>query len=153
MDMRIDKTFAIVGLRILLGWFMLADGLVNALDPHFTAQAFLMNAKTFPAFYAWFAQPMNLWWVDPLNVWGIMLVGAGLLLGVAIRPAAWAGFVLMILYYFPHYTLPYVDHGYIVDDHLIYAAVFALIALAPEAQRFSLNGWIRRSGLPLSSWL
>lgn len=147
------KTYTIVTLRLLMGWFMLWDGLGNALNPNFTSLQFLMNAKTFPAFYAWFAQPMNLWWVDPLNVWGITLIGVALLLGVAIRPAAWAGFVLMVLYYFPHYAFPYVDHGYIVEEHVVYAAVFVLIALAPEAERFALNAWAKRMRLPLSAWL
>ncbi len=144
-------------LRFLLGWYMLVDGLENALDPAFTSQGFLLGAKTFPAFYAWFGQPMNLWWVDPLNAWGITLIGAALLLGVMIRPAAWAGLALMILYYFPHYAFPYVDHGIVVEEHVIYAAVFALLAFSPEARRFSLGAWIRRTPLGrvplLGAWL
>ena len=85
-------------LRLLIGWFMLIDGLQILLIPKWTASGFLLGAKTFPAFYAWFALPMNSWWVDPLNSWGITLVGVALLLGIGIRSAAWAGAALMILY-------------------------------------------------------
>jgi thiosulfate dehydrogenase [quinone] large subunit len=144
-----DKTtISAVTLRLLLGWFMLVDGIENALNPSFSASGFLLGSKIFPSFYAWFAQPMNLWWVNPLNAWGITLVGVALLLGVAIRPAAWSGVALMILYYFPHYTtLPWVPNGFIVEDHLIYAAAFALVALLPAAQRFGLSSILRRTFL------
>jgi len=127
---------------------MFVDGVENALNPAFTASSFLLGSKIFPAFYGWFAQPMNLWWVNPLNAWGITLIGVALLLGVGIRPAAWAGVALMILYYFPHYAnFPWVPNGFIVEDHLIYAAAFALVALLPAAQRFGLGGIARRTFL------
>jgi thiosulfate dehydrogenase [quinone] large subunit len=141
-------TVSAVALRLLLGWYMFYDGIVKVINPAWSASSFLLGAKTFPAFYAWFAQPMNSWWVNPLNAWGITLIGAALILGIGIRPAAWAGAALMILYYFPHYTLPYVtDGGFIVEDHLIFAAAFILIALLPAAQRFSLAGAMRRTFL------
>lgn len=126
---------------------MLFDGLHILQTPEWSAKGFLLAAKTFPEFYAWFAQPFNTWWVDPLNSWGITLIGAALLLGVFIRPAAWAGFLLMILYYFPHNVLPYTTYGYIVEEHVIYAAVFALIAVLPIAQAFSLSGVLRKTFL------
>lgn len=130
-------------LRILLGWFMLVDGLQILLTPGWSAAGFLAGAKTFPAFYAWFAMASNSWWVDPLNSWGITLVGVALLLGVGIRPAAWAGAALMMLYYFPHYTFPTVPHGYIVEEHIIDAAAFILIAVLPAAQSFGFARYLR----------
>ena len=47
-------------LRFVLGWYMLADGWLIVTNPNWSAAGFLANAKTFPAFYAWFAQPANL---------------------------------------------------------------------------------------------
>jgi len=126
---------------------MFFAGIEKVLDPAWTAQGFLLSAKTFPAFYAWFAEPVNSWWIDPLNAWGIALVGVALLLGVAVRPAAWAGAVLMIVYYFPHNVFPQVPHGFIVEEHIIYAAAFILVAFLPAAQRFGLSGALRRTFL------
>ena len=134
-------------LRLLLGWFMLIDGLQALTTPGWSAQGFLSHAKTFPHFYAWFALPMNQWWVNPLNSWGITLIGVALLLGIGLRAASWAGALMMILYYFPHYAFPIVPHGYIVEEHLIYAAVFVLIAVWPEAQRIGLGRYLRRTFL------
>jgi thiosulfate dehydrogenase [quinone] large subunit len=142
-----SSTFAVVALRILIGWFMFFDGLKILLTPGWSASDFLLHAKTFPALYAWFAQPENLWWVNPINSWGITLIGVALLLGVAIRPAAWAGAALMILYYFPHNVFPYVEYGYVVEEHIIYAAVFVLVAVAPAARSYSLSRALRSTPL------
>ena len=140
-------TIAATVARLLLGWFMLVDGLQILLMPNWSASGFLLSAKTFPAFYAWFALPANSWWVDPLNSWGITLIGVALLLGVGVRLASWAGAVMMILYYFPHYTFPTVPHGYIVEEHIIDAALFVLIAVLPAAQSFGLAKYLRKTFL------
>ena len=138
------REISIVGLRIVLGWFMFFAGIEKVLNPEWSAAGFLAHAQTFPSFYAWFAEPMNLIWVNPLNAWGITLIGVALFLGVAIRPAAWAGAVMMIMYYFPHVTLPYLEHGFIVEEHIIYAVAFTVVALLPEAGRFGLGIRLRR---------
>lgn len=122
-------------------------GFEKVLDPSWTAKGFLLSAKTFPAFYAWFALPTNAWWVDPLNAWGITLIGIALLVGVAVRPAAWVGAALMILYYFPQNVFPTVPHGYIVEEHIIYAATLILIALLPASREFGLGTILRRTFL------
>ena len=136
-------------LRLLLGWYMLVDGLKILASPtmHQNIVGFLMSAKTFPAFYAWFALPANSWWVDPLNSWGIVLIGLALLTGVGVRFASWAGVLMMMLYYFPHYAFPIVTYGYIVEEHFIYAGVFALVAVWPAAQSFGLAKYLRRTSL------
>jgi thiosulfate dehydrogenase [quinone] large subunit len=126
---------------------MFFAGIEKVLDPAWTAKGFLLSAKTFPEFYAWFAEPINSWWIDPLNAWGIALVGVALLLGVAVRPAAWAGAVLMFVYYFPHNVFPEVPHGFIVEEHIIYAAAFILVAALPVAQRFGLSSFLRQTFL------
>ena len=138
---------AATALRLLLGWYMLVDGAQILLTPHWSAAGFLSGAQTFPAFYAWFALPMNAWWVNPLNSWGITLIGIALLTGVGVRFASWAGAALMLLYYFPHYTFPIVPHGYIVEEHIIYAAAFVLFAVWPAAQTFGLGSYLRRTFL------
>jgi len=126
---------------------MFFAGIPKILNPEWTAAEFLAHAKTFPTFYAWFAEPMNLLWIDPLNAWGITLVGAALLIGVCVRPAAYAGAALMLLYYFPHVAFPYVDHGFVVEEHVIYAAGFLVIALIPEAARGGLGPYLKRTWL------
>lgn len=140
-------TIAATALRLLLGWFMFVDGLEALFTPNWSASGFLLGAKTFPAFYAWFAAAGNSWWVNPLNSWGITVIGVALLLGIGVRFASWAGVLLMLLYYFPHYTLPWVPNGFVVEYHIIYAAIFVLIAVFPTAQDFGLAKYMRKSFL------
>ena len=116
-----NLSLSIESLRFALGWFMFFAGIEKVIDPAWTSKGFLLSAKTFAPLYAWFAEPFNIWWIDPLNAWSITLIGVFLLLGIFIRYSAWAGIVLMILYYFPQYTFPFVPHGFIVDEHIIYA--------------------------------
>lgn len=134
-------------LRMLLGWLMFFAGIGKVINPGWTAQGFLLGAKTFPGFYAWFALPMNAWWVNPMNAWGITLIGLALFFGVAVRPAAWAGALLMVLYYFPHNIFPAVPNGYIVDDHVIYAAALVFIAIFGPAQHFGLGKYLKKTFL------
>ncbi len=140
-------TWAVTILRLMLGWYMLIDGGQILFTPGWSAAGFLNGAQTFPAFYAWFALPMNAWWVNPLNSWGITLIGVALLLGVGVRVASWAGALMMLLYYFPHYAFPIVPHGYIVEEHIIYASAFVLFAVWPAAQKFGLGSYLRSTFL------
>jgi len=141
-----SQVWSIVTLRVVVGWYMLGDGLVAVFNPNWSAAGFLAHAKTFPDFYAWFATPANLVWVNPLNEWGIVLIGVALLLGVAVRPASWAGAILMILYYFPHYSYPYMmQYGWIVEEHIVLAAAFYVLAVSPLVEQYGLGAWVRRS--------
>jgi thiosulfate dehydrogenase [quinone] large subunit len=143
MDNDKKVVYASVALRLLLGWWMFFDGFLNLLNPNFTAAKFLLGAKTFPGFYAWFASPANLAWIDPFNLAAIILIGLAMFFGVFVRPAAWAGVAMMVIYYFPHYVLPVVPNGYIVDSHVFYAAIFIFVAVSPAARQFSLGNLLR----------
>ena len=134
-------------LRVSLGWYMFFAGFEKVLNPDWTAKGFLLGAKTFPDFYAWFALPANTWWVDPLNAWGILLVGVALVLGIAVRPAASAGATLMALYYFPHNAFPIVPHGYIVEEHVIYGIAMLTLAFLPPKEHYGLGNGIRKTRL------
>ena len=73
--------------------------------------------------------------VDALNIYGQILIGAALILGFATRWSAFWGAVMMVFYWMASlhggllHGLP-LEHGWVVDDHLIYAFIlFALGAL------------------------
>jgi|SRR3989344_3507249 len=115
-------------LRVSLGWLMFYAGITKVLDPEWSAAGYLKTAKTFPAFYLWFTQPNILPVINFINEWGLTLLGVSLILGVFIRFSFVFGAILMLLYYFPVLEFPYVEHAFIVDEHIIYA--LALLVLA-----------------------
>lgn len=118
-------------LRVAFGWVMFYAGITKILNPEWTAAGYLNNAKTFPALFQWFASPEMIGFTNFLNEWGLTLIGVSLILGILVRPASVAGVVLMLLYYFPILTWPTVGaHSYIIDDHIIYALIFAYFIYA-----------------------
>lgn len=128
-------------LRVLLGSFFFYAGFSKIIDSSWSAAGLLQNAQTFPELYAWFAQPANIAWVNLLNEWGLTLIGLSLIFGFFTRTASYAGILLMILYYFPSLSFPYAgEHAYIVDDHIIYIAVFLLLIKTKAGHLWGLDG-------------
>lgn len=75
---------------------------------------------------------------DWLFMLGLLGIGVALVFGVAVRIAAWAGALLMVLMWAA--SLP-LENNPIVDDHIVYAAVLLVIGWAVSQQRLSLAGW------------
>lgn len=137
-------------LRVSLGWVMFYAGIVKILDPNWSAAGYLKAAKTFSGLFAWFAQPEILPATNFLNEWGLTLVGLSLLLGVFVRLSSFAGVLLMLLYYFPALTFPKIGaNSFIIDDHIIYALVFLVLAAFHAGRYYGLEKWC--SGLPICS--
>lgn len=90
-------------------------------------------------------------WADWLFMAGLLGIGLGLVLGIALRVTAVAGVALMAMMWLA--VLP-LDNNPWVDDHLVYAGFMAVIGLTAAQQRWTLQAWWRR--LPLvkgRAWL
>jgi len=133
---------SILWLRLAIGWLFFYAGITKVLDPNWSSEGFIKGAKTFSNFYSWLALSNNINWVNFLNEWGLTLIGVTLILGVAIRWASYAGILLMILYYLPGLQFPYVDHGFLVDQHIIYILIFHLIIKNKEHYCWGLQKFI-----------
>ena len=95
-------TITLFGLAI--GWHFLYEGISKLIVPGWTATGFLSNATgPFAGFYHWMAASagvMNI--VDVVNIAGLILIGLGLFLGLAIRISSISGILLLLLYYFAY---------------------------------------------------
>lgn len=125
--------YALVGLRIVMGWVLFQGGLSKVMtlgtaEP-WTAAGYLKFAipegNPFMGLWANFAgSPM----IDFLVMWGLTLTGLGLILGALVRWNAFWGAFMMIMFWMASLTgglaqgLP-LEHGYVVDDHLVYAVL------------------------------
>lgn len=73
--------------------------------------------------------------------------------GMNLVPALAALFmsaVLMLLYYFPVLTFPYIaPHSFIVDDHIIYALALLLMGALQSGRYYGLYNWC--ANLPICS--
>ncbi|OGN34125.1 MAG: hypothetical protein A3I39_00335 [Candidatus Yanofskybacteria bacterium RIFCSPLOWO2_02_FULL_47_9b] len=123
-------------LRVSLGWMFLYAGITKVLNPGWSAAGFLNSAKTFPAFYHWFASPGLLPVTNFMNEWGLLVLGISLILGLYIRWTAPFGILLMALYYFPGLQFPYPNvNSFLVDDHIIYI-LGLLVLMSSRADKF-----------------
>jgi thiosulfate dehydrogenase [quinone] large subunit len=125
--------------RLAMGWVFLwpfldkafglghetasADAWINGGSP---TAGFLGNATKgpFSSMYESFAGHA---WADWLFMLGLLGIGTALILGVAIRIAAAAGGLLLVLMWTA--VLP-PENNLFLDDHLVYALILAVLALS-----------------------
>lgn len=136
-------------LRLATGWLMFYAGVTKLLNPAWSAAGYLQNAKTFTGFYQWLTQPNILPIINFVNEWGLTLLGVSLILGVFVRLSSTLGAVLMVLYYFPVLEFPRVAHGFLVDEHIIYALVLLVLAALRAGRVYGLENWCAK--LPICS--
>jgi thiosulfate dehydrogenase [quinone] large subunit len=127
---------ALVGLRLLIGWHFLYEGVAKITNPYWTSAGYLQESQGwFSGFFQGLAlNPTALTVTDYLNQWGLLLIGLALLLGVFVRSAAWAGAVLLLLYYaaappFPglEYAIP-MEGSYLIVNKIL-VEMFALLVV------------------------
>ncbi|MEV7398383.1 hypothetical protein [Aeromicrobium sp. NPDC092404] len=134
--------------RLAMGWVFLwpfldkafglghetasADAWINGGSP---TAGFLGNATSgpFSGMYESFAGHA---WADWLFMLGLLGIGSALILGVAMRAAAAAGALLMVLMWTA--VLPPENNPFL-DDHLIYALVLAVLALGNSGRTLGLG--------------
>ena len=132
---------AIFILRVVLGWLFLYAGITKIINPQWSAAGYLRAAKTFPAFYEWLASPAILPVTNFVNEWGLTLLGLSLGFGLFVRSSTSLGALMMVLYYFPGLTFPYLEHAYLVDEHIIYAAALLLLGAVRAGGVWGLEQW------------
>lgn len=132
---------------------MFYAGITKVFNPEWSAEGYLREAKTFTGFYTWLADSSLLPLINFVNEWGLTLLGISLILGIFVRLSSILGAVLMLLYYFPVLEFPYIPgaHAYIVDDHIIFAAILFFFATSSTrpGRVWGLEAWC--SNLPICS--
>ncbi len=136
--MRYTKTqsFALIILRITVGWHFLYEGGVKILNPQWTARSYLLDSGGFlKGFFETIAENQTLLAIsDSVNAWGLTLIGLSLLLGLLTRFSSIAAMVLLLLYYLSHpaftgieYMFPSDGSYFIVNKTLV--ELFALLVI------------------------
>lgn len=125
-----------------MGWLLFYAGITKIMDPNWSAAGYLKSAKTFPALFAWFAEPGLLPVINFVNEWGLVLLGVSLVLGIGVRVSSVLGAGLMMLYYFPVLEFPKIGpHSYIVDEHIVYALALLILGAFRAGRVWGLENW------------
>jgi uncharacterized membrane protein YphA (DoxX/SURF4 family) len=138
--------------RIFIGWHFLYEGLHKLLSPWSSAGYLMGSQWLFSGFFHWIAEtPDVLRVVDILNIAGLILIGAGLFIGLFTRLSAFTGALLVLFYYvanppFIGYMSEATGEGHylIVNKQLIEMAVLLVIVFLPRDFFWSIDRWIER---------
>jgi thiosulfate dehydrogenase (quinone) large subunit len=142
------QTFALVVLRITIGWHFLYEGGVKVLNPHWTSKAYLLDSSGFlKDFFAELAGNQALLSIsDYANAWGLTLIGLSLLLGIFTRYSSIAGIVLLLLYYLSHPAFPGIQYlfpsdgsYFIINKTLVELFALLVIFAFPTSDIFGLQ--------------
>lgn len=143
--------WAITLLRCAIGWHFLYEGLSKLAVDDWTAKGYLENAVGPLAgiYHLMASSEPVISAVNALNMYGLTLIGLGLFLGVAIRPAAASGIVLLVLYYAAYPPFGGMAHAptegslFLVNRNVIEALGLTLVLFSRE-KGYGLNGLIGR---------
>ena len=147
------QNWALVSLRLFIGWHLLYEGVVKLWNPGWSAGGFLMDSQGFLAelFYKMAASPGVLAIVDLLNVWGLILIGLSLILGLFTRYALMGGILLLGLYFLSHppligvkYAMPSEGSYLFVNKNLIEIAAMLVLLLFPSSHIVGLDRFFRK---------
>jgi thiosulfate dehydrogenase [quinone] large subunit len=149
------QTLWLVGLRLVIGWHFLYEGLSKLINPKWSAMGYLMDSQgCFSSFFHSLAtNPGILDAVNFLNEWGLVLIGLGLIFGCFTFVASIGGIVLLGMYYLSHppfigsadlYMLPREGTYLWIDRNLVEMLALCVLCVFPTAQRWGLDRFIFR---------
>ncbi len=101
-----------------------------------------MHTHTFKPIYSRLAVEPLVGILSFLVAYGHLLIGLALIFGLLTRFASAIGIVLMVLYWSAHMNWPYIsdNNNFILDSHIVYAAVLILLIQVNAGQIFGLDG-------------
>ncbi len=145
------QLWALVVLRVAIGWHFLYEGITKLLNPNWSSLGYLMDSKgLFEGLFhnlAGNANALNV--MDFLNVWGLVLIGAGLIVGLFTRTAIISGMVLLAFYYLSHpaiigvsYAIPSEGSYLWINKTLIELFALWVILLFPTWKSVGLDRFV-----------
>lgn len=142
------QSFALVTLRITIGWHFLYEGGVKILNPHWSAKSYLLDSGGFmKGFFGFIAENQTmLSFSDFANAWGLALIGLSLICGLFTRISGIAAILLLALYYLSHPAFPGIenllpsDGSYFIINKTLVELIALLVVIAfPTSHIFGLQ--------------
>ena len=145
--------YLLTGLRILVGWHFLYEGIVKLITPGWSAKIYLMSSNWIFAdlFHQMASSPGIMKVVDFLNIWGLILIGLSLFTGLLVRWASVAGSVLLLFYFVAYPPIPGIPLGTVtegsylwVNKTLIELFILLVFTVLPTELFYGADRWIKR---------
>lgn len=147
------RLYAIVLLRIVIGWHFLFEGISKFFSPSWSSADFLLLSNwIFKDFFHWIAEnPGVLAIADFTVIWGLIIIGLALFVGFFDRIVSIAGIFLLGLFWLANPPLTGMDFGLpregnylIVDKNLVEMFGLLIIRLFPTGKILGLELFLSR---------
>ena len=143
-----SQLFALVALRVLIGWYFLYEGLVKFLNPNWTSLGYLKDSQGFlsPVFNFITEHEFLMSLADNLNIYGLTIIGLLLIVGLFTKAAGFGAISLLSLYYLSHppllnavYMLPTEGSYLWIDKNIIMLCAVVVLILFPTSTQIGLD--------------
>ena len=145
---------ALVGLRLLIGWHFLYEGVVKLLNPNWSSMGYLMGSQGFlkGLFQGIGTSPTMVGIADFVTIWAMIAVGVTLIFGFLLKPAAFAGMFLLALFYLAYPPFPGIESSaptegsyIIVNKNLIELFALMVVMAFPTAKSYGIERFFVKS--------
>ena len=137
--------YALLVLRVLIGWTFLLPGIKHAWDPNFSAGGLLGFVATEQSGnpFHWLWEPMLdwVWLFTPMVSLGLIAIGLAVIFGAFFRFAAFWGHVMMAFFWAA--SLP-LENSYLVSYHTVYAFVLFGLGAFGAGRILGLDSYIEQ---------
>lgn len=135
---RIQKV-VLVGIRLIIGYHFLFEGMDKLFKPNWSSVGFLVQSNwVFSDVFNFMANNASLVGaIDFINIWGQILIGLSLILGLYAKWGAYAGALLLFLYYIA--VPPFVGGASFIDKNLFELLLFLITAYFPTSKIIGLE--------------
>jgi uncharacterized membrane protein YphA (DoxX/SURF4 family) len=151
--MKKTSEYLLTGLRIVVGWHFLYEGIAKLMTPGWSAKNYLLGSRWVFAdlFQNMADSDVVMQVVDFLNIWGLILIGLSLFFGLLVRWSSFCGALLLLFYFVAYppisgYTLGAVTEGsYLwINKTLIELLLMLVFSILPRDLLFGADRLIRR---------
>lgn len=146
-----SQLIGLVALRWAIGWHFLYEGITKLLNPSWSAYGYLIDSQGLLSdfFISMAKNPNLLEIINLLNVWGLILVGAGLILGCFAKIASYGGILLLLFYNLSHpsvfgsqYMAPSEGSYLWINKNWIELIAIFVLVVFPTSKIFGLDLYI-----------
>ncbi|QGY46192.1 DoxX family membrane protein [Maribellus comscasis] len=116
------SVYLLTGLRILVGWHFLYEGIAKLMTPGWSAKLYLLGSRwVFSDVFHQMAESDGIMKiVDFMNIWGLILVGISLFLGLLTRWSSIAGALLLFFYFVAYPPIPGYTFGTVMEGSYVW---------------------------------
>lgn len=152
---------ALVGLRLLIGWHFLYEGVVKLLNPNWSSMGYLMGSQGFlkGLFQGIATSSVMVSIADFFTIWAMIFIGVALIIGFLVKPAAFLGIFLLALFYLAYPPFPGIESSapaegsyIIINKNLIELFALMVVMAFPTANSYGIERFLVKStGVPATN--